>query len=421
MLIIQHSGPAVKGGTDAYALHIMVRCFDLRPLPRRESRVTRLTDRVRIGVQRRALRLLHARGRRRPSAVEAAEPSIVRLGERLRAAALHENRGRFAATRWRLLLCTPPSIAAEVWFTDLETGMRHAGVPVTRLPALVTVDAALLDQFRPNVVVALDHESALRGIDLAALREHKRRHGCLRLFVAMRDDIFAPGALSEGEARRLQRAIDGDGADAFLSLYEPELFPRAYRPWADAGFRCVSVPQSGNPIEDQPRDVPRVHDYFYASMATAARVRATWSELRSIVRRHRGDWAGDGWGFGGGPVSFADMPVRYGASRIALAPLLPALRRDAFELTHRVFEAAACGAFQITSLSPITRRYFSERALVGASDGRELVRHFEHFVHRPDERHRIAEQALEELYAGHTVFHRVEALLASLDSLASRV
>jgi hypothetical protein len=364
---------------------------------------------------------MYARGRLRRAAVEPAEPSIVRLGERLRQAALAEYRGRFATTKWRFLLCTPPSIAAEVWFADLESGMRHAGVPVRRLPAFATVDAALLDEFRPTVVVALDQEPALASIDLSALRDYKRTHGCLRLFVATRDDIFAPGALSAEERRRLQRAIDGDGADAFMSLYEPECFQRAHRAWLDAGFRCVSVPQSGNPLEDYPHAVDRVHDYFYASVCTPDRLRATWNELRPIVWHHRGDWAGEGWGFGGGPVSFAEMPSRYGASRIALAPLLPSLRCDAFELTHRVFEAAACGAFQITSLSPVTRRFFSERALVGARDGKELAQLFEHYVVLRDERDRIAERALVELYAGHTVFHRIEALLAGLQPLANRV
>ena len=381
----------------------------------------RIANRVQRDAQRWTLGVLYARGRQRESAVEAAEPSILRLGERLRIAALNENRGRFNGSGWRFLLCTPPSVAAEVWFTDLESGMRHAGVPVRRLPAFSRVDGALLDEFRPNVVVALDHEVALSCVDLVALREYKRTHGCLRLFVSTRDDLFAPTGMSADERRRLQRAIDGDGADAFMSLYEPELFRRVYGAWIDAGFRSVSVQQSGNPLEDHPRDVARVHDYFHASVCTRERLRATWSELPPIVRRHRGDWAGEGWGFGGGTVSFAEMPARYGASRIALAPLLPSLRRQPFELTHRVFEAAACGAFQITSLSPISRRFFSDRALVCARDGEDFVRLFEHFVGRRDERDRIAEQALVELYAGHTVFHRIESLLASLDSLASRV
>jgi hypothetical protein len=387
----------------------------------RASLAGRIAGRVQRDAQRLTLGVLYARGRRRASHAEPAEPSILRLAERLRSAALNENRERFAGTGWRFLLCTPPSVAAEVWFTDLESGMRHAGVAVTRLPAFSRVDGALLDEVRPNVVVALDHESALSCIDLAALRDHKRVHGCLRLFVATRDDIFAAAAMSADESRRLQRDVDGDGADAFMSLYEPELFPRAFRAWADAGFRSVSVQQSGNPIEDRPSDVPRVHDYFYASVCTRERLRATWKELPPIVWRHRGDWAGEAWGFGSGAVTFADMPARYGGSRIALAPLLPALRREAFELTHRVFEAAACGAFQITSLSPISRRFFSERALVCARDGEDLVRLFEHFVGRPDERNRVAEQALVELYGGHTMFHRIERLLAGLEPLASRV
>jgi spore maturation protein CgeB len=139
------------------------------------------------------------------------------------------------------------------------------------------------------------------------------------------------------------------------------------------------------------------------------------------VARHRGDWAGEGWGFGGRSIPFAEMPARYAAARVALAPLLPALRREPLELTHRVFEAAACGAFQITSSSPVSRRYFSERALVCARNGGDFVRLFERYLGRPDERTRVVEQALTELYAAHTVFHRIEALLAGLDALAARV
>jgi hypothetical protein len=363
---------------------------------------------------------LYTRGRGRPAATEAREPSLMRLGERLRAAAIDANRDRFSGSAWRFLLCTPPSSAAEVWFSDLESGMRHSGIPVRRLPPFATVDAALLDDFRPTVVVALDRDETLACIDLAALREHKRTHGCLRLFVPTRDDLFAAGAMSEGETRRLERAVRGDGADAFVSLYEPECFPRLFRPWSDAGFRSISVPQSGNPLEDHACDIPVVHDYFYASVCTPERLRATWDELRPILWRHRGDWAGEGWGFGGRTVSYEEVPARYGAARIALAPLLPSLRRDAFELTHRVYEAAACGAFQISTLSPITRRFFSERALVCARDGEDFVRLFEHFVGRADERNRYAEQALVEVYAGHTVFHRIEALLAELDTLSVR-
>ena len=89
------------------------------------------------------------------------------------------------------------------------------------MPAFAKVDAAFLDDFRPTVVVALDRDETLACIDLAALREHKRTHGCLRLFVPTRDELVTAGAMSENETRRLERAVSGDSADAFVSLYEP--------------------------------------------------------------------------------------------------------------------------------------------------------------------------------------------------------
>ena len=220
------------------------------------SLLGKVTGRVSRAVQRRALAVLYARGRRRESAPEPADPSILRLGERLRTTALDENRGRFSGTRWRFLLCTPPSLAAEVWFSDLEIGMRHAGVPVRRLPAFASVDAALLDEFRPSVVVALDQEPSLACIDLAALREHKRTHGCLRLFVSTRDDVFAPGELSEGESRRFGARSTVTAQTRSCRCTSRSAFPACYREWIDAGFRSVSVPQSANPIEDYPCDVP---------------------------------------------------------------------------------------------------------------------------------------------------------------------
>ncbi len=372
-------------------------------------------------MQRRMLAALYARGARRASPAERTDPSLIELGTALRRACLEEREREHAASKWRILLCTPPSLAADVWFSDLASGMRHTGLPSYQLPSLSRVDAALLDELRPNVVLALDSDRALDCIDLDALAAHKRKHGCLRLFIPTRYVHLAfGGALTDGDRRRLQRAIDGRGADAFVSLYEPEFFPLAHRAWVDAGFTYVSLPQSGNPIDDYPREGLRTCDYFYASAATSERFTQTWSELRSVLWHYRGDWAGEGWGFGSPVVPFAEMPDRYARARIALAPLLRSLRSQPLELTHRVFEAAACGAFQLTTLSPITRRFFSPDALVAARDGDEFVAMFARYVGDRAARERHAMQALRELYAAHTVFHRISAFLDALDGLADR-
>ena len=346
---------------------------------------------------------LHARGQRRSAVTEAAEPSLLRLNQRLRQTSVDQNRNRLAHCPRRILLCTPPSLAAGVWFTDLHAGMRHAGVQVRLLAPGETVGAELLGEFRPDVLLSLDSDAQLRRIDLDALLAHKRAHGCLRLLVPT------------DNAPRAERH-----ADAFCSLYEPEYFLAQHRALAEAGFPYISLPQSGNPLDDHMVEADRNQDYFYASVCTPERLALTSRNLRPILRDTHGDWAGEHWGFGEGPIRFSEMSRHYSSARIVLAPLVPRLTASPMELTHRVFEAAACGAFQLTTLSPITRRYFAENELVCAPTNDEYARVFFEWLPRRDERLRRAERAMVALYAAHTVFHRIEAFLAELQRLSSR-
>ena len=111
-----------------------------------------------------------------------------------------------------------------------------------------------------------------------------------------------------------------------------------------------------------------------------ARLRSV-SVLRPVLRRHRGEWAGVGWWFGGAAIPFAEMPLHYARARVALAPLVGFLCKHPAEITHRIFEAVAVNG--------------SERFADVVTS----------FLDRP------AERALEHVYAHHTVFHRAARLL----------
>ena len=96
------------------------------------------------------------------------------------------------------------------------------------------------------------------------------------------------------------------------------------------------------------------------------------------------------------------------------------VQRYGAEVTHRVFAAAACGAFQITMPTAITHRYFADGELVQAATPDQYARLFEHYLDRRDERNAIAKAALLCVLGHHTGFHRVEQLVAQWDRWRSR-
>ncbi len=361
----------------------------------------------------------HQQGQRRPRlAPEAPSPALLARAASLRAASLAATAGRHAKSRHRVLLCTPPSVAAAVWFSDLEQGLVHQGVACTRLPAGASVGAALLDDLRPTVLVALDHSKTLAALDLPAVERFKARHGLTRLFVPTRTRLFAlQETLDEEEAHRLEQARNGHGADAFVSLYVPELYSRAWAPWAQTGLRYLSLPQACNPLQDLAVARDRVHAWFFCSANNPDRLRSV-AGLLPLLRRHPGDWAGEGWRLGGPVVPFEDMPARYAGARVALAPLVRFLRDHPAEITHRVFEAAACGAFQVTHRTPVTNLFFPEGTLVAADTDAAFVETVEAFLPDAEARNRMALRTLEHVYAHHTVFARAERLLQWLDDVA---
>ena len=358
------------------------------------------------------------RGRRHRLPPEPGNVALVELAHALQARSCAEAAGRLAGGPHRVLLCTPPSLAGEAWFGDLAQGLAHMGVPCLRLLPEERLTREHLEGFAPTVVVALDHLDTLRRIDLVALRRHHEDRGCLRVFVPTRTDLFAGGALDAEERARLEAAVRGDTADAYLSLYEPELFASHFADWRRAGFDYVSLPQSANPLQDTARHASRSEAWGFCSVNNPARL-ASVASLRPLLARHAGEWGGVGWPFGRGAIPMGQMPAHFARCRVVLAPLVGFLCEHPAELTHRVFEAAACGAFQVTCATPITRRFFPEEALVAVAPAR-FADEVESWLLRPSARDAVAERALRHVYAHHTVFHRVQSLVDWLERLLGR-
>jgi hypothetical protein len=313
----------------------------------------------------------------------------------------------------------PRSITAEIWFEGLRAGMQHAGVDCRVLPpesGAADINASF-EAFQPNVFIATESTATLRALDLPFIHGYKRRRGCLRLFIP----VWHAGMRATGSAVHSTPQVDewrwslrrnGLTADAYFSIFEREFYELSARDKAGPDIDFVTVPQACNPFTDRPMVERKRYDYFMATSLTDERLEATCRFLRPILARYRGLWAGPRWGFGQEYVPPTEMPLHYARTRIALSPLAGFVPLFGAELTHRVYAAAGCGAFQLTVPTAITSRYFQPDELVQAGSAEEYVRLFDHYVDRPAERNAIALRALRRAYAEHTCFQRVDTLVS---------
>jgi hypothetical protein len=196
--------------------------------------------------------------------------------------------------------------------------------------------------------------------------------------------------------------------DAHFSIFEPEFYERFMRDPQGPNPDYETVAQACDPFTDQPLAEGKRHDYFMATSLTDERIEVSYRLLRPILARYRGLWAGAHWGFGRTHIPPVEMPVHYSQTRIALSPLVGFVADFGAELTLRVFAAAACGTFQLTTPTTITGRYFRPDELIQATSPAEYVRLFAHYVDRPAERNAVALRALRRVYGEHTCFHRVD-------------
>jgi hypothetical protein len=378
--------------------------------------------------RKRLLRAAYLRGSQCRELNEESDPAIVATGHTLRTALIALNANKHRAAGYRVLILRPSSITGEIWIGDLATCMRHAGIECLVLSPSSQTDeiTAAIESFQPNVLIAVETPEVLHALDLEFLERYKRTHGCLRLFVpvwrADASDAHLPKspltAAQAEEWRRLRRR--GLAADAYFSIFEPEFYQRFLRDPGGPEIDHETIPQGFNPFIDYPLQAQRRYDYFMATSMTDERVEVAYRYLRPILRRHRGLWAGPQWGFGLHSIAPADMPLHYARTRIALSPLVGFVQFYGAEVTHRVYAAAACGTFQLTTSTPITHRYFTREELVQVATPAEYARLFDYYLAHPQERNLIALAALRRAYREHSCFHRVDKFVVHWENWRRR-
>jgi hypothetical protein len=235
------------------------------------------------------------------------------------------------------------------------------------------------------------------------------------LFTPIIKHRFPKPGISSQDRWRLALAQQGKTVDAYFSMMVPEFFDEFFAEWVQSGFEYLSLPNGCNPFRHYPADGTKDWDYFVVTSFSLDRAQVTRQYLKPIFENYYGVWAGPGWGFGEYDVAPFSLRDYYARARISPSPLLPFLKHFRAETTERSFTATACGAFQITNLTPVTDRFFSSDELVCVNNGAEFSDAFSYYLVRPDERNRIVLRGLKRVFREHSYFQRIDALVSFLD------
>ena len=342
---------------------------------------------------------------------ESADPEVVDLGSRLRDEVLHAFKDKHESAGERVLFCLPYPPRASWWYGALSDALRHVGIPCTG----VTHDDPALglkaEMFRPTLVLVADpgayHDSPVARA-LAGLRRSSR---CLILLNPAPPARSDDGLLSAPDRERLEADLSGVSIDGHFSLFAAEWHAERFAEWEAAGFPYLEVPLAFDPLVHHPVAAEKDLDYFMVASLEPHRPATAHEYLAPLMRRFFGLWAGPGWPFGAGRLAQEDTPGYYARARIAPNPLRPGLVAHPADLTQRTFAATACGAFVLTLKTPITERFFAADELIAVEGAPAFGAAFDHFVSRPAERNAVVARGLRRVFAEHTYFHRIDALV----------
>jgi len=86
---------------------------------------------------------------------------------------------------------------------------------------------------------------------------------------------------------------------------------------------------------------------------------------------------------------------------------------EANNFSPRVFEAAACGCFQLVSNNrrKVIRHFFEEDEIVLYDSPQNFIEQVKYFLGHPDEREKIAHKVMEKVLQEHTYVHRASQVL----------
>lgn len=349
-----------------------------------------------------------------------AEDPVVRRGYELRESAKKRfHQAHAADTQVRILFYVPDnsmSSAGYSLFRNLAQGFEFMGISAALWLQGESITEHL-HSFRPTIILADDREpyspeTYLAYADWEAIRRY-RLHAALRIGLVASPYSENPIGLS----RRLEHARRL-GIDFFYSFQAPSFIDLRHAEFRRHGFPVCSLEFGANPLVYYPvPGIARDLNYFFLGSAHFEKWERYWQYFQRILAAHPGLLVGPGWPKG----LIQSLPIEdhrylYARARVGLNLHVPFQIDAACELNERAYNLAACGVPQLVDNPKLLPERFRSESVFAANSPTEYERLFFRILDRPDDARERALSALEDVYAGHTVFHRAESFLNQLDA-----
>lgn len=266
-----------------------------------------------------------------------------------------------------------------------------------------------LEEFKPTVLLTVDHAGYLSQIDWEAIRDYRKRE-ILR--------VGLNAALREYGNTRLAGRLEWakrHEIDFYYSFKSPQYVKERYSEILERGYSIFHLEFGANPLIYYPvPGIRRELNYVFLGSTNPDKWERYYAYFGPILKSYPGYIDGPWWQSISRFGSTETHRYLCARAKVALNLHIPNQIDWPSELNERTYNLAACGVPQLIDEPKLLSSRFSGDSFFVARTPEDYQALFERILSDPQQGERRALQAQREVFAEHTVFHRAESFVEQL-------